>query len=305
MPDTSRLRLRIFDGTRQLFAKPANFLVTITDGNRTQHVRQFYQQNDLLFDLPFFDNLGDEYTVLVWAKGYKQAGFSPVVLSSSYTKTIDLMLVADNPGFSFVNARFPAARSAYPFLAAGANNADGEARYDALVEQERPLACLLNIAAAMSQIALPQGSPLAYLKQLCWDGKEAPAPAEDRFFAWCDLALIDQIKIAADAGHFAVECNPGDFHPGATSSWKQIEFGEANVQFTFHEGQTTTLDGTSCVLVELDIDYYQDLAAHGLCEVWPNALTHSLTDPVEVYVLRWIAGQTAGVPPFEPLYTIT
>jgi len=34
-------------------------------------------------------------------------------------------------------------------------------------------------------------------------------------------------------------------------------------------------------------------------------LTHSLTDPVEVYVLRWIAGQHAGVPQFEPLFTLT
>jgi hypothetical protein len=26
---------------------------------------------------------------------------------------------------------------------------------------------------------------------------------------------------------------------------------------------------------------------------------------VEVYGLRWIAGQTAGIPEFDPLYTIT
>jgi len=58
---------------------------------------------------------------------------------------------------------------------------------------------------------------------------------QDRFFAWCDVRLIDQVKIAAEAKEFAVENNPGLFHPGATSSWKQIQFGEANVQVTFHE----------------------------------------------------------------------
>jgi hypothetical protein len=75
MPDTSTLHLRIFDGTRQLFSKRAKFLVTITDGNQTQHIRDYYTSNDLTFDnLPFFDNLGDHYSVIVWAEGYQQAG---------------------------------------------------------------------------------------------------------------------------------------------------------------------------------------------------------------------------------------
>jgi hypothetical protein len=34
MGDTSALRLRIFDGSRQMFSKPANFLVKIVDGLR-------------------------------------------------------------------------------------------------------------------------------------------------------------------------------------------------------------------------------------------------------------------------------
>ncbi len=81
MPDASALRLRIFDGNRQLFAAPAQFLVTITDGNQTQQIRQYYTQNDITFDLPFFDNFGDYYTVVVWANGFQQAGFTPVQLS--------------------------------------------------------------------------------------------------------------------------------------------------------------------------------------------------------------------------------
>ena len=154
----------------------------------------------------------------------------------------------------------------------------------------------------MSQINLAQGTPLDYLRQLRWD---APfAPAQDRFFAWCDVALIDQVRRAAAEHKFAPENDPGLFHPGATSSWKQVQFGEANVQLTFHENDKMTIGGTSCVMVEPDIDYYRDLAAHTILEVIPNALTHTLTDPVEVYVLRWIAGQTAGVPGFAPLYTL-
>jgi len=306
----SKLLLRIFDGSRQLFAAPVPFLVTITDGNQNQRFRNFVQQNQITFDLPFFDNFGDNYTVVVWADGYKEAGFTPVALSNDFAKTLDVMLIPKDPGFSFVNARWEAAFEAYPFLGGDVDNAAAEARYENFLDQqEQQLACLLNLCEAMSQIVLSQGTPLDYFKQLHWkDPNLNPdpfAPANDRFFAWCDVRLIDQIKIATRAGMFAPELNPGLFHPGATSSWKQIQFGEANVQLTFHEGSKQTLDGVDCVLVEPDIDYFKDLGAHAIFEVIPNALTHLLTDPAEVYVLRWIAGRAAGVPEFAPLYRIS
>jgi hypothetical protein len=65
------------------------------------------------------------------------------------------------------------------------------------------------------------------------------------------------------------------------------------------------INGVKCVTVEPDIDYYRDPAAHLILELIVNGLTHSLTDPVEVYILRWVAGQHAGVPQFAPLYTLT
>jgi hypothetical protein len=106
MADTSTLRLRIFDGSRQLFSKPADFLVKIVDGGQTQQVWRDYTQNDLTFNgLPFYNNLFDNYTV-VSSDGYKQAGYQPVKLSNTYTTTLDIMLIADDPGFSFVNARW-------------------------------------------------------------------------------------------------------------------------------------------------------------------------------------------------------
>lgn len=299
----SKLRLRIFDGTRQPFSSPAQFLVRIVDGNQKQQVWKDYPQNDITFDLPFFNNFGDNYSVLVSTGGYKQAGFVPVKLSNSYLTTLDIMLIGNTPSFNFADSQWPEAKAAYPFIAAGADDATGAQRYSDLMEQTpKSLACLLNLGEAMRQIDLSQGTPLTYIKQLRWDGQYAPA--QDRFFAWCDVALIDQVKIAAAAGKFAVEIDPGLLHPGATSSWKQIQFGEANVQLTFHEGDKLTIDGVDCVMIEPDIDYYRDPAAHIILEVIPNAITHTLTEPAEVYVLRWIAGQTAGIPEFDPLYTI-
>ncbi len=301
----SKLQVRIYDGTRQLFPSPADFLITITDGNRTQHFRDYFKDNVNEFDLPFFDNHGDYYTVVVWTKGYRQAGFVPVILSNRYVRTLDIMLVPEKPGFSFVESRWDAVKTRYPFLASGASDAEGATRFAEIEEEDggKPLACLLNICEAMSQIFLTEQTPLEYIKELCWE--DSYAPTQDRFFAWCDPRLIDQIKVAAKAKMFAAEQNPELFHPGATCSWKQIQFGEANVQLTFHEGKTRTIRGVDCIMVEPDIDDFMDVAAHAICEVISNALTHSLTDPVGVYVLRWIAGRTAGRPEFDPRYTIT
>ena len=109
------------------------------------------------------------------------------------------------------------------------------------------------------------------------------------------------------AQHGELETEPAidlSLHGDATSSFKQIQFGEANVQLTFHEKNRRTIDGIDCVYVEPDIDYYKDLGAHALLEVIPSAITGDVSDPKVVYVLRWIAGRHAGVPEFDPLYTI-
>jgi len=80
-----------------------------------------------------------------------------------------------------------------------------------------------------------------------------------------------------------------------------VQFGEANLQITFHEKDQSS-GRPDWVKVELDIDYFNDAAAHTLLEVLPNAF--GSTDPRRVYVLRWIAGRQANVPAFNPPYTI-
>jgi len=159
-----------------------------------------------------------------------------------------------------------------------------------------------NIVTAMASIQLPQKTALDYFKELIWD----QTMAQDRFFAYADPALYDQVKLAASHGEFDREAGFAAFHAGATDSYKQVQFGEANVQLTFHANanDTKVIDGVTCIKMEPDIDYYKDLLAHGLLEVVVNGFSHSLTDPRQVYVLRWIAGRHAGVPEFNPPYTI-
>jgi hypothetical protein len=121
--------------------------------------------------------------------------------------------------------------------------------------------------------------------------------ARDRFFAYPDLALCDQVIIAALHGvrrqaGFAV------FHKGAMDSFMQTQPGEANVQLKLYASDVKLIDGSTCITVEADIDYYKDLLAHGLLEIVINSMSAALTNPRQVYVLRWIAGGHGGVPEF-------
>jgi hypothetical protein len=217
------------------------------------------------------------------------------------------MLLPESNQINFANATWQhlAARPALrALLAQGAlDEPAAEARYNDLKERQggAVLACLLNIATAMGQIHLPHHTVLDYMKGLIWEFEGPDAMAQDRFYGWADPALLAELEIAKVQGKFAEA--PATLHAGATRSLKQIEFGEANVQLTFHENDKKMINGLDCVKIEPDIDYFQDVGAHLLLEVAVNAFG-KVTDPRTVYVLRWIAGQRAGIPEFDPLYTI-
>ena len=300
-PHTCALQIRVFDGTRNPFPAATDVLYRVIDANQKEIVEKEVSSAVLNCVFDFHKNFMDSYTVIAFSDGCQQAGFTPVALSPALPTTLDLMVIPKNGHPNFADATWDWVKANLPFLAAGASDADGKTRYEGLMEDKpNSLAALLNITTAMKAIQLPEGGPLDYLRLLKWDD----TLAQDRFFAYCDAKLIDQVRTAAAQGEFAPETNSAFFHPGATASWKQVQFGEANVQLTFHEDDKQVIDGVSCILVEPDIDYYKDILAHSLLEVIPNALTHGLTNPEVVYVLRWIAGRHAGVAEFDPPYTI-
>jgi hypothetical protein len=304
-PGTGLLTVNVYDGTRQPIRPGTQILLTIIDGAQKQLFRDYVDGPNKTFALPFHDNSADNYSIIVWAKGYQQAGFQPVRIGPNAPATLDLMLLPKNSRFHFAQAQWTDVVAKKPSLERifAASTGDASAAYGTLIEAHPDiLACLLNITTAMEQIFLPQGTPLDYFKQL-----DLPALAPDRIFGYADAKLVDQVRNAAQQGEFATE--PAidlALHGDATSSFKQIQFGEANVQLTFHEHENDrkTIDGIDCVYVEPDIDYYQDPIAHFFGEVIPHALTGNVSNPRVVYVLRWIAGRHAGVPNFDPLYTI-
>lgn len=303
--NTCAITVNIYDGSRQPVTGPLDILITLQDARQKQVYRDFTKGfSRTIQGLPYY-NIGDTYTVIAWAEGHQQAGFSPVKVSPALPAVLDIMLLQNDATFNFGAARWDTLQVTHPELtrllsADLAGDAPAGDRYAQLME-DRPaaLACFFNLTTAMSHILLPIGTPLDYFRELIWDRLQ-----QDRFFAWADAALVDQTRVAAAQGVFSQEPNPGAFHPGATSSYKQIQFGEANVQLTFHENDRKTIGGVDCVMVEPDVDYYKDLLAHALLEVVTHAVTGSLSDPRQVYMLRWIAGRHAGVPEFDPPYTI-
>ena len=317
---TAKIMVNLFDGTRQpmvIGSAPSNVLVRVIDGNQKEVSADFHTAASIEFEVPFFDGPGDRYTVIASADGWLQAGFTPIGVSSSVVQTVDLMLLPKGGNFNFADASWQNLTQKQPqmsaILARGADNDQAaQDRYENLMEnQPASLACMLNLMTAMAGIHLPAKTPLDYLKEIIWTtisgqvaGEILAAPAQDRFYGWADKALVTQVTTAAQQGEFAQEVNPNFFHKGATLSYKQIQFGEANVQLTFHQNDSNVIDGVDCVALEPDIDYFKDIGAHALLEVLPNFITGGLTDPRTVYVLRWIAGRRAGVPDFDPPYTI-
>jgi hypothetical protein len=300
----ARIMVNTFDGTRKAYSDQASLLVTVADGNHRIVSQEYHDTPSAFFTgLQVFNNFGDDYTVLVSASGYKDAGFFPVHVASNVVQIVDLMLIPKHNEINFAGATWAKVKQLRPQLATlfrqGAGSEDAAAaRYSDVEEQAAGewLACLLNITSALDQIHLPIGTALDYFRTVVWD-RLAP----DRFFAFADAQLIDQVKSAASQGLF--EAAPFVLHPGATGSFKQIQFGEANVQLTFHENDRQTIGSTDCIVVESDIDYFRDPASHLLLEVAVNAFG-SITDPRAVYALRWVTGRRAGIPEFDPLYTI-
>ena len=304
-PQVCRITANVFDGTRQPMPAGIDILYTLIDGNQKIVYRDFVRAPSLRAEVPYHANFGDRYSVVAFADGYEQAGFYPVKAAPNAPQQVDLMLLRKDASFQFGGAQWADIRQKRPvlarLLAAGAASPEAaQERYRDLLE-DRPaaLACLLNIATAMEQIQLPSGTPLDYFQSLIFETMQP-----DRFFGFAAATLVEQTRLAAQQGVFEPDPASFIFHPGATSSFKQVQFGEANVQLTFHENDRQTVGSVDCVMVEPDIDYHRDLAAHAILEVIPNGLTGSLTDPRQVYVLRWMAGRHAGIPEFDPLYTI-
>jgi hypothetical protein len=333
MPDTAHILVNLFDGTRQPIPADVKWMTRLSDGRPlSQRETQTFaelQGSSKLFPVRFFDNFFDDYTVLVSPGGYDDSGWFPVRVHPTSPATVDILTLPKDGALHFADATWTHLNSARANVAAiiqrGCENAAAaETKYGtALESRPKALACFLNIVTALADIQLPSGkTPLDYYWNIAWPPGDASGAGvadwltrldfvfkQDRFFCYVDAGILPDVRTAAQQGSFAPEKNPGAFHPDATESYKQNQFDVANVQLTFHGQDKATFSGPDgvpidCVKIEPDIDYYKDLLSHGLIEVIPNALAGGLTEPATAFELRWMAGRRAGLPTFNPLYTV-
>lgn len=312
------IRINIVDGARQPVPDDLQTLVRVLDGNKRE-VRNLWGKGStiVVIGLPFHDSPVDMYTVIVHASSYDDGAIYPVPLQQGRLLDVYVMLQPTDASFHFVPIETVQANAPlYQLLANGATG-DPTVRYrDTLEAQPMLMGALLVLGTAIGDIPLDDlgnrlSNPLGYYWEVMWDELR-----QDRFFAWVDARLADRIASLGRLGSFAVEKDPAQWHPAipgkmqaATRSWKQTRFDVANVQLTFHELDKRRIikpdaGSVDCVIVEPDIDYYKDLAAHGLFEVLPNLLTGGKTDPRVVYTMRWIATKLEGLPDFNPPVTL-
>ena len=182
--------------------------------------------------------------------------------------------------------------------------------YEQMLKQHpQNLAALINISVALQQIQIGGRSAFSYYQAI---GLEKGL-FRDRFFAYVDKSLLTQLKTdTVDKGHnkaigdtpFARLHLSWILHRHATTSFKELDLDRANVQITFNEKDTRTINGLDCVRVDTDIDYYRRFA-HSFAEVIPNLLTHRRTSPLKVFRLRWNATKKkqadgSKIPDFDP-----
>ena len=314
--DKGDIVIHVVNGRRTPFDPAVRLLVTAMDGHQKTAVRTFVNTNQIrLHDLDVHDSPADDYTVLVAAKDHSDAGFMPVKIVKNQQQDVHLMMLRRDATFQFDPFDSIVARADLHTFLCGKAPGEVKALYEGLASDNKPgLACLLNITTALEQMTLARfdgvdQKPLRSFKAL------RSAPSQDRLFAWVDRRLVQQVEAtvtAPDAGQTRLVKAPKGLHPGATVSYKQTDFGEGNVQLTFHETESDIVMGVDCTIVEADIDYFKDTASHILLEVFPNKLkarihgkdsSSSLTDPKSVYGLRWIAAEQRGFN-FAPPYVL-
>jgi hypothetical protein len=331
MPDNANIILNVKDGKRQLLDKAVQWSARAIDGRAPSERKTLLFPNlrggTQLLNVPFFDNFGDNYTIIVSADSYEDAAWRPVTVSDLGPVTVDLLLLPKS-GAHFAEPTWENLSQLRPNVArmiracCPVPEAAAALYAGAVKSRPAPIACFLNLVTAMADMQLPSGkSPLDYYWNVGWPQGDPATSAwlqqfdsvmkQDRFFGYVDQAILADVQNAARLGAFSKEPDPEKWgHIGATESYKQVQFDVANVQLTFHGRDTAAFadqngNPVQCLKIEPDIDYYRDLVAHGLGEVIPNTITHGLTDPKVVYSLRYMAGQREShLPEFNPLYTV-
>jgi hypothetical protein len=311
---TGSIRIQLVDGCRLPLADDFETFLRLFGSQKRQVAAGFVTGPSAIFpNLPVTESCAERYAVLACARRHRDGTLFPVHPQPNTLMEGNVMLVPENghPRFDpldVIDAEHPLIRRALC-----------QERFDALRSSDpRSLATLLNICTAMETMPLPDPcfpSPLHFDWQPVWD-----LLSPDRVWAWVDVGLVEAIRRASCLRAFANDPRPQARHRGipgrvgpATSSWQEVRFDLANVNFTFHEYDRRTLDLTDptgdmrsvdCVMVEAGIAYWGEMLSLGLCDAIPPAEARDKCAVEMAYQLRWMVSRQEGLSEFNPPYSI-
>jgi hypothetical protein len=302
------ITVHLFDGTRNPLRTQRESLIRILDGEQREVTSTLVEAPSVLLSgLPHFGDLRDSFTLIVSSKGCRNVGFAPVRIQPGTHANVFLMLLEQEITFDFRGANWRALErephsSLFPLLSRGASDSDAaQDRYVNLIENDpASVAGLLNATTILSNMRLPGRNLVAHIKELDWSTIEP-----DRFLAWAEPELLNQVLWATDHGLLQQEGSAALFHRGPTRSFKEVQKGDAHLILTFHENDRRVVEGIECVMVEVWLDYFRD-STGVLMSRPPSTGRHGygMADPSAVYSLRWMAARNLGAPEFEPPYVL-
>ncbi len=299
---TPGMVVKVSDGTRKLVPSSLPILLTATDGNN-QVVFRSRVKGPLVQvrGLEFHNNFADNYSVLVSAPGYRDAGYYPVRVSPGTAPAVSLMLLPQNERFNF--ASISRLKQADPklvaFLSTGLSETELENRYQSLVDSKQQiLANLFNIVTTAKGVHFDHDELLDYLKELIWDNL-----AQDRIYAYADNSLLKKLDAALGSGGWYTESSIGlVLHPGATRIFQSYRAERTAIRIAINENDTRVIRNTTCFKVELSV----------FCDgVRPlGTLMEALQMPVEVAALAqriftWQVGWKLSYPAWRALIRLT
>lgn len=292
------LAIELFDGTRHRLSSFAGVSFQLYDGLQ-RLVKEGQADSSTISVAGLATNLVENrYTLIMSVDGGTSVSITPIHVAPASLTKMHAMVVRRNDGYDLGRVEeelSPRVRPQMARLFAGEKR-ESLGRFER--EQAEVAAGLLNMTTALDEFRWKDTSLLSYFQSISLENAR-----RDRFFAWVDKHLIDVMEELAANGQSQHIPMSWTFHPGATTSYKEVRLSEANLQVTFYESKRSVEGGKDCVYAEVDIDYYRDPIAHFFCEVVPHWFNHGTADPRVVYQMRWTECANKGLS-FDPPYVL-
>jgi hypothetical protein len=298
------LRIQLQDG-REAPLTGATVRVSVIHGNGKIREPKAVTQGEAIFQIE--DDLSESakfLTVSAESKGYLRSGIMGKRIESR-SETIQILLPSREAKL------IPGAQLPWHDAASWPKHLEvsDEQFLDAVENSTLCAAFALNLAGALQSI--PGGEHLLGAFELfplnpvrCEDRRTGfPGICRDRMLTRVKRDFVELMGEHVKTGAFKTDSGSGHEGPKpglVRRSWRELRYDEANLQFTtFSDPQSGE------TFLDVDFDYFKDKFSHIFMEYLPNTVFKSKTNPMQIYVRRWMQSRNfphAGVAEFSPAY---